>query len=331
MKLVDSKVFDLVKANSIKLPRAVDKIVNQKATLFDYDSSNKNWLYKFHRAKAEKLKLLSLKNKEAFAKYCIKKYYEKNNGNVYVCFSGGKDSTLLKHLIGSIYPNVKNVFVNTTNEYKELVSFVKSFKDIEILTPKMSMPKVFKTYGFPLVSKSVCRAIKDLKNPTEKNLKTREGYLGKYKGSLKLAKKWHKLIDAPFNISNKCCDILKKNPLREFEKRTKLKPIVGTTIFESQLRLNSIFQNFSIDKLISKPLSLFNEQEIWKLIKKYKLDYCKLYDKGEKKLGCKACGMGLHLDKDFDRFENFKKESPKLYNQIFKKIVILLSIKQSNL
>lgn len=52
-----------------------------------------------------------------------------------------------------------------------------------------------------------------------------------------ISKKWHFLIDAPFKISEKCCDILKKEPLRTFEKETGLKPITGMMAEESAFRV----------------------------------------------------------------------------------------------
>ena len=57
---------------------------------------------------------------------------------VYVSFSGGKDSTVLLHLVRSIYPNIKAVFVDTGLEFPEIKEFVKSFDNVEILRPKMN-------------------------------------------------------------------------------------------------------------------------------------------------------------------------------------------------
>lgn len=57
---------------------------------------------------------------------------------VYVSFSGGKDSTVLLHLVREEFPEVEAVFVNTGLEYPEIQRFVKSFENVTILRPKMS-------------------------------------------------------------------------------------------------------------------------------------------------------------------------------------------------
>jgi 3'-phosphoadenosine 5'-phosphosulfate sulfotransferase (PAPS reductase)/FAD synthetase len=46
--------------------------------------------------------------------------------NAYISFSGGKDSTVLSHLIDEALPNnhIPRVFINTGIEYKLLVAFV---------------------------------------------------------------------------------------------------------------------------------------------------------------------------------------------------------------
>ena len=55
----------------------------------------------------------------------INKLYDLEN-NAYISFSGGKDSTVLSHLIDEALPNnnIPRVFINTGIEYKLLVSFV---------------------------------------------------------------------------------------------------------------------------------------------------------------------------------------------------------------
>ena len=40
---------------------------------------------------------------------------------VYVAFSGGKDSTVLLHIVRSLYPQIEGVFANTGNEFPEIV------------------------------------------------------------------------------------------------------------------------------------------------------------------------------------------------------------------
>ena len=86
---------------------------------------------------------------------------------VYVSFSGGKDSTVLLHIVREMYPDVEAVFVNTGLEYPEIQQFVKSFDNVAILRPKMRFDEVIKKYGYPLISKEVSRKIYDARNGKE--------------------------------------------------------------------------------------------------------------------------------------------------------------------
>ena len=73
-----------------------------------------------------------------------------------VCsFSGGKDSTVLLHLVRELYPDVRAVFSNTGLEYPEIQRFVMSFDNVDIVRPKMRFDEVISTYGYPLISKEV--------------------------------------------------------------------------------------------------------------------------------------------------------------------------------
>lgn len=74
---------------------------------------------------------------------------------VYVSFSGGKDSTVLLHLVREEYPDVPAVFCNTGLEYPEIVQFVKSFDNVEIIRPKKNFRQVIQDYGYPFISKEV--------------------------------------------------------------------------------------------------------------------------------------------------------------------------------
>lgn len=66
---------------------------------------------------------------------------------VYVAFSGGKDSTVLLHLVRSLYPTVQAVYVDTGMEYPEVRRFAKRFENVDSLRPKMRFDELNKIYG----------------------------------------------------------------------------------------------------------------------------------------------------------------------------------------
>lgn len=78
---------------------------------------------------------------------------------VYVAFSGGKDSTCLLHIARSIYPEIKAVYCNTTNEYPQIVEFVKTFDNVDIVTPEIGFRAVLQKYGYPVISKEVSECV----------------------------------------------------------------------------------------------------------------------------------------------------------------------------
>lgn len=89
----------------------------------------------------------------------IEDWYMQFSGNVYVSFSGGKDSTVLLHLVRGMFPEVPAVFCNTGLEYPELRRFAEGRKNVRTLYPKMPFNEVITKYGYPLVSKEVAEAI----------------------------------------------------------------------------------------------------------------------------------------------------------------------------
>ena len=105
------------------------------------------------------LQNLPLDLKIAKSKLRIQEWYNYWGGQVYISFSGGKDSTVLKHLVESIYPNVVSVFCDSGLEYPEIKNFVRNQKNVTIIRPKMNFNKVIKEYGYPVVSKEISHKI----------------------------------------------------------------------------------------------------------------------------------------------------------------------------
>lgn len=113
-----------------------------------------------HDAKRlEELRKLPLERKIQISQARIIEWYNHYHGNVVVSFSGGKDSTVLLHLVRSIFPNVKAVFSNTGLEYPEIQKHVMSIDNVDIVRPTMRFDEVISTYGYPLIGKEVAEAI----------------------------------------------------------------------------------------------------------------------------------------------------------------------------
>ena len=80
---------------------------------------------------------LPLEGKIILTQERIRQWYDHFDGQVYVSFSGGKDSTVLKHLVENtpgVY-DVPSLFVNTGLEYTELQKFAMSQPNVTTIRP----------------------------------------------------------------------------------------------------------------------------------------------------------------------------------------------------
>lgn len=197
-----------------------------------------------------------------------------DDGQVYVSFSGGKDSTVLLHLVRQMYPDVEAVFVNTGLEYPEIQGFVKTFDNVTILKPAMRFDEVIKTYGYPVISKEISQKVHDARNNPKsyahqqfdgvyvsKNGKTNKYDVQKYKP----------LLSVDFSISDKCCKIMKKKPAKEYEGQTGKKPFMAQMASEGKLRCRAWLANgcnaFKSKRPVSNPMSFWTEQDVLQYIK----------------------------------------------------------------
>lgn len=105
------------------------------------------------------LQALPLERKIQISQARIIEWYKHYDGKVVVSFSGGKDSTVLLHMVRQLYPGVKAVFSNTGLEYASIQRHVKTFDNVDIIVPPMRFDQVISMYGYPLISKEVAEAI----------------------------------------------------------------------------------------------------------------------------------------------------------------------------
>lgn len=123
----------------------------------------------YTKERLAELQAMSLDEKIEVTQDRIEDWYMQFSGKVYVSFSGGKDSTVLLHLVREMFPDVPAVFCDTGLEYPEVRQHVREMKNVVILRPKMTFPEVIRTYGYPMVSKEVAEAIYYARRIPKKN------------------------------------------------------------------------------------------------------------------------------------------------------------------
>lgn len=278
---------------------------------------------------------------------------EFGQSGVYASFSGGKDSAVLLDIVRKDYPNVEAVFVNTGLEYPEIVEFVKKTDNVTIISPKMNFRKVLTKYGYPVISKEVSsksgEAITSIKRGKTNTVRYRQFFYPDKNSRYDLSK-WIFLLNAPFRISDLCCDVMKKRPFRAYEKTHDKVPILGQLASESFLREQKWIKNgcnaFNLKHPQSNPLSFWTENDILTYIHTYNLpiasvygdvvvddtgqvpgqtniydilgDYrgCKYRTTGCERTGCMFCLFGAHLEKGEGRLERMKHTHPKRYEYV---------------
>lgn len=274
-------------------------------------------MIKIQSERLKYLQSLPLETKIELSKCAINEWYEYWDGQVYVSFSGGKDSTVLLDLVRSEFPEVKAMFINTGLEYPEILKFVKTIDNVDWIRPKKKFKDIIDKYGYPVISKEQSEFLEEYR--TTKSDKLRElrwnGRSGSNSG--KISEKWKFLVDSPFKISDMCCEYIKKQPAKKYEIKTKLHPFVGNMADESSMRKHNYQKHgcnaFEIKRPISRPLGIWLEKDIWDYVRLKNLPYSSIYDRGYDRTGCMFCMFGVHLEKEPNRFQRMKINHPKHY------------------
>ena len=162
--------------------------------------------------------------------------------------------------------------------------------------------------------------------------------------------KYKFFLEAPFEISNKCCNVMKKEPAHRYAKETGRKPMTAQMADESRLRTQKWLQNgcnaFNAKNPISNPMSFWTEQDVLQYIYENHIEICSVYGDvipdeektdgivgqmslwgedipmykttGCNRTGCMLCGFGCHLEKSPNRFEMLKETHPGMYQLLDK-------------
>ena len=255
-------------------------------------------------------------------------------------YSGGKDSTVLLDIVRKMYPDVPAVFSDTGLEYPEVRELALRNADV-VVRPGMTFKDVIERYGYPVPSKEQANFIHEARHTkSEKLLSIRLN--GKTPGNPrtnfgKISDRWKKLLDAPFEVSGRCCDVIKKKPLADYQKRSGRYPMIATMASESMQRekmyLRDGCQVFDGKKPRSTPMAIWTDQDVLRYIIDNGIEYAGcygeiaedesgLYCSREDRTGCMFCMFGIQFDGEPNRFQRMERDYPKQYDYCINKLGI---------
>ena len=251
----------------------------------------------------------------------IRQYGEEH---FYLSFSGGKDSTVLHHLIDEALPGnrIPRVYSNTGIEYRAIVDFVKELQTeddrITIIQPSVPIKKMLEEVGYPFKSKLHSKKLDAYQR--QGMTKTVKAYLGlepAESGAIIMSDhRCPKMLEYQFSeefktrISLKCCNELKKKPLKEYAKaNNKPYAITGIIREEGGVRENAQCLAFNGTYKLERfqPLSVVTKEwENW-YIEKRGIRLCKLYypPYNFTRTGCKGCPYNIHIQRELDTLDKY--------------------------
>ncbi len=269
-----------------------------------------------------------------------------------------------------IYANTSNEFASMPKHVKFFCEYIEQKYDIKIdlhvVRSKTNFFDVVRTEGYPVASKKVARMINDVRKYFhEHNLHFSDiaDYMDQgidtanYLRSLNfpatvvlrlsgytkennvcktwsIPKKWRYLIDAPFDISDQCCNILKKQPLTLVQKEVKANPIFGTLAEDSEMRKNAYLthgcNSFKNGHGKSTPMGFWTRQDVLRYLHDFNIPIAPPYGSivqldngqfeftGEHNTGCKLCLFGCHLEHEPNRIQRLANIEPNTYKFVMK-------------
>lgn len=210
----------------------------------------------------------------------------------YLAYSGGKDSDAIITLAEQANVKFKAYYNLTTVDHPELVKKIKKDKRITICYPKLTMWK--------LIEKSLI--------PPTRMIRYCCSELKEHGG------------DGLFCITGvRWAESVKRKQYRTSIELNSMRRYVNKINDNDEGR--RMIENCKMrSKHILNPIVNWTNENVWDFIKAYKIDYCKLYDCGYKRLGCIGCPNAGHKQqlKDFEKYPRFRSA----YIRAFDKMLI---------
>jgi len=235
----------------------------------------------------------------------LKSKFLKINPEEYIlAYSGGRDSHFIYWFLKvwlkdndydmwMKYKTIKIVSSNTRMEHPQILRRMLDNSDV-VLLPKMKPYEIKDKYGIPCFSKVQDEFIRRYHNGSRSD-NTINYVLRKKETMFKLTKRASKLLinNELHKIDNKCCDELKKKPMKKYSKLHNVKRILGTRSSESMIRKKTLKNGCFSSKDQFTPIHDLTEDLLKKIEIKYNIDIPDVYDSVQQ-TGCMGCPYGCN-------------------------------------
>lgn len=220
------------------------------------------------------------------------KFKKINPKEYYLSYSGGKDSHFLYWFIKEYLHDeeIEIVGVNTYMEHHEILQRIKQNSDV-VLLPKLKPLEIKEKYGIPCFSKFQDEMISRYQNGS-RSKNTMDAITGENRITFKVNKKAKELTlnGTLHRVSNKCCKVIKKDTLHQYERQSGRKAILGIRGSESLLRKSKYKSCFTKDKKFT-PIHDLSDELLEKIMEKYNIEVPEVY-KHIHRTGCMGCPYG---------------------------------------
>ena len=234
----------------------------------------------------------------------LKSKFTKINPNEYaLSYSGGRDSHLLLWFIKEYakIDGIEIISVNTYMEHPEILARMKEHAD-RLLIPKLKPMEIKEKYGSPCFSKRQDHVISNYQkailkgrapSPSSSAIVNRT-YAADKNSSYNLSKKASEYVLSgnAHRISPMCCKCLKKDPIKDYEKETGRKSIMGVRSFESQMRSQAYTSCFTKDRNFT-PIWDLSDSLMREIYEEFEIETPQIYNHIER-TGCMGCPYGIY-------------------------------------
>jgi 3'-phosphoadenosine 5'-phosphosulfate sulfotransferase (PAPS reductase)/FAD synthetase len=247
----------------------------------------------------------------------------------YLSYSGGRDSHFLLWFIKDILKDnrIKVVSVNTYLEHHEIKQRMIEHADV-ILKPSLKPFEIKDRYGIPCFSKMqdemIDRYQKGSRTPSL--MQFIHGTKNDGKTFFKLNRTAKKLLlnDDLHRISNKCCYYMKKLPVKNYEKMTGKKPILGVRAVES-INRKAVYRTCFTGRSFT-PIHDLTDELLKAIERRYKIDIPAIYDHIDR-TGCMGCPYGSYHGDTEKELLLINKNQRNFVCELFKESYQILGVK----